>query len=77
MGEFFICPICGNSDSRKVGYINGVPYCRACITFKGNDAKFLDRNNYESDYSISYSLAKNQLDVSNKLLMNFKNSLII
>lgn len=73
MGEFFICPICGNSDLRKVGYINGVPYCRACITFKGNDAKFLDRNNYESDYSISYSLTKNQLDVSNKLLMNFKN----
>lgn len=30
MGDYYKCPRCGNSDIRKLGYLNGKIYCRAC-----------------------------------------------
>ena len=75
MGEFFVCPICGNKDIRKIGYLYGKPYCRACISFKGNEALLKERDNNESDYSISYPLTINQLEVSTKLLDNNKQNI--
>ena len=38
MGNNFICPRCGNQDPKYVGYLNGKPYCRFCITMKGKQA---------------------------------------
>ena len=72
MGEFFVCPICGNSDEKKIGYINGKAYCRACITFKGQCVSYEEKESDESEFSISYELSKEQKDISSKLLTNFK-----
>ena len=35
----FVCPICGNSDTRYIGFRKGKPYCRKCITFRGQELK--------------------------------------
>ena len=39
MGDqyLFICPICGNTDTHSIGTLNGKPYCRRCIVFKGEE----------------------------------------
>lgn len=37
--EPFRCPRCGNRDPRKIGYRQGRPYCRACLSFCGETAK--------------------------------------
>ena len=34
----FTCPICGNTDIHSIGYLNGNPYCRKCIVFRGQEA---------------------------------------
>ena len=34
----YSCPICGNTDIHSIGFLNGKPYCRKCITFKGEEA---------------------------------------
>ena len=36
----FTCHVCGNTDSHSIGMINGKPYCRRCIAFKGEEAGF-------------------------------------
>ena len=34
------CPTCGNTDTHSVGYLNGKPYCRRCISFKGEEVEY-------------------------------------
>ena len=34
----YVCPVCGNSDPFYIGYKNGKPYCRKCISIKGKEA---------------------------------------
>lgn len=67
----YICPICNNKDPIYIGYKNGVPYCRRCITFQGNDAKPLFRSDHNSNYYINYSLSKEQELIANKICYNF------
>ena len=50
----FTCPICGNTDVHSIGYINGKPYCRRCISFcgvwiPGNTKTITERRNYEQE----------------------------
>ena len=35
----FVCPICGNTDIYSIGYLNGKPYCRRCISFRGEEVE--------------------------------------
>ena len=35
----YVCPVCGNADTRAIGFLNNKPYCRKCLTFKGQEAK--------------------------------------
>jgi len=73
MSDFFICPVCGNTDSRYVGYRNGKPYCRLCISFSGNGADFKQPKIKEATIKLSYSLSEEQKTISNGLIENFKN----
>ena len=34
------CPVCGNTDARSIGILNGKLYCRRCIYFRGDGAKY-------------------------------------
>ena len=77
--ESYKCPICGNTDIRSIGYLNGKPYCRRCISFRGNEAigdyPLCDK----ADYQLDYELTKEQNTLSNQLVDNFRhgvNSLV-
>ena len=67
----FICPICGNIDAMFIGYRKGKPYCRKCITFRGQEVT----NNYvpndNADYVLHYELSNDQKRLSKQLLNNY------
>lgn len=69
----FKCSRCGNSDPRKIGYKNGAPYCRNCITFP--KAELLETNvvSNVSNIYLTYSLSPEQKTLSDKLVNNFLN----
>lgn len=75
MGEIFTCPVCGNSDPRYVGYKNGKPYCRKCISFQGREADCPLPRPKETLLSLSYSLSKEQRQLSDQIVANFKNGI--
>ena len=64
----FTCPICGNTDIHSFGYLNGKPYCRRCISFKGEEVE------HKPSYPIhlSYKLSPEQKQLSDKLVENYK-----
>ena len=75
MGNNFICPRCGNQDPKYVGYLNGKPYCRFCITMKGKEA---DKNHYAHGavvLKLGYSLSKDQEKLSKQIVANYKNKI--
>ena len=73
MSEKFICPLCGNSDEKYVGYLNGKPYCRLCITFKGKEADYTPSRMGKTEAFLNYSLSEDQQRLSDQLLENYKN----
>lgn len=75
----FTCPICGNSGTRYIGIRNGMPYCRKCITFRGQEATDDYRLCDKADYELEYQLTKEQKVMSDQLVDNFRygvNSLV-
>lgn len=72
MEEKYICPICGNSDLNSIGYRNGLPYCRKCISFRGEEARGILHYPKSSFYKLDYDLSKEQQELSNSLLSNYK-----
>lgn len=72
----FKCSLCGNEDIKYVGYKKGVPYCRKCISFKGESAD-LDISFVKKQCKafLKYDLSKEQESISLSLLDNFKNHL--
>ncbi len=80
MDSNFVCPNCGNSDPLYIGYRNGVPYCRKCITFKTKNKVNVDyKSSGYAPYILNYDLSLEQTCLSNQLVNNFKhhkNSLV-
>ena len=79
MGKLFICPRCGNTDSRYIGYKNGIPYCRACIGFQGRKADVGFAVNRNVSLELNYPLSERQKEISDSVvyaLLNHKNVLI-
>ena len=72
MGASFVCSICGNDDLRYIGHRNGVPYCRKCITFQGKAARQVLPRPRDSPLCLSYSLSKEQTELAQKAVDNFK-----
>ena len=72
MGDFFICPICGNKDPRYIGYKNGKPYCRKCISFIGEEAKKEYKTPEKARIFLEYDLSPEQKELSDSLIANFK-----
>lgn len=70
--ERFICPLCGNSDEKYIGYRNGEPYCRLCLSFKGKQADYYPSKMKQSEINISYNLSNEQKALSKNLLDNFQ-----
>lgn len=75
----YSCPICGNTDIHSIGYLNGKPYCRRCISFRGKEADEPVIEPKDADYHLTYRLSKEQKELSNQLVKNYKegfNSLV-
>ena len=68
----YSCPICGNTDIRSIGYRNGKPYCRKCITFRGQEASGNYIQNDSGEYTLHYELSDDQKRLSKQLVENYK-----
>ena len=72
MGNNFICPRCGNSNPKYIGYLKGKPYCRFCISMNGKAAAPKKKGRGIVSMRLSYPLSKEQTFISNKVLANYK-----
>lgn len=69
----FKCSICGNEDEKYIGYINGKPYCRRCISFKGEPADYsIVIHKYKGQAKINYPLSEEQEKISKDALNAIK-----
>lgn len=75
MEEIFVCPICGNDDPKYFGYRNGKIYCRKCISFQGQEVKGDESYPTSVNYYLEYNLSKEQEELSNTLVSNYKNGI--
>ena len=71
----FKCPVCGNTDQHSIGIINGKPYCRRCISFKGEEAKYVYSKPKDATIFLSYDLSEEQRVLSDRLIKNFDNNI--
>ena len=72
MNDSFVCPICGNSDINSIGYIHGKPYCRMCISFKGEEVEKKHSYPKKAPIFLDYELSIEQESLSDDLVENYK-----
>ncbi len=73
---FFVCEVCQTSEERYIGYRNGKPYCRRCITFKGEEVKpIIKRYRKKFRLTLDYSLSPDQMRLSENLILNYMNGI--
>ena len=75
--ESYKCPICGNTDIHSIGYLNGKPYCRRCISFRGEDVEHKPSYPKKAPIHLEYELSPEQKELSDKLVENYKKELIV
>ena len=68
----YSCPVCGSTDIHSIGYLNGKPYCRRCISFKGEEVEHNPSHPKKAPLHLSYELSKEQKELSDKLVENYK-----
>ena len=55
--------------------LNGKPYCRKCITFRGREAEEPILEPKNADFTLTYRLSKEQKTLSRQLVNNYKNGI--
>lgn len=75
MANLFVCPICGNNNPNSIGYLNGKPYCRACISFISRDQIIRKQIPKRANIFLEYQLSEEQNLLSQKLILNYKNGI--
>lgn len=70
--ETYKCPICGNTDIHSIGYLNGKPYCRRCISFRGEEVEHMSSYPKKAPIHLEYELSSEQKELSDKLVENYK-----
>ena len=70
--NLFTCPICGNTDIHSIGLLNGKPYCRRCISFKGEEVEHMPSYPKKAPIHLEYELSPEQKELSDKLVENYK-----
>lgn len=67
----FKCDVCGNSDEKYLGELNGKVYCRKCLSFRKKEGDIEElKSNKEVLLKMKYSLTKEQQRLSDKLMEN-------
>ena len=72
MKNNFKCPRCGNDNPKYIGYRNGIPYCRFCISLRGENAPNYKYSGNEAVLSLKYDLSSEQKEISERIIFNFK-----
>lgn len=67
----FVCPRCGNANPKYIGYLNGKPYCRFCISFKGEEANPYKYSGSKPILHLDYSLSEEQRKISKQVILNY------
>ena len=67
----FTCPVCGNTDIHSIGYLNGKPYCRRCISFRGEEIERKPSYPKKAPIHLEYELSPEQKELSDKLVENY------
>ena len=71
----FTCPICGNTDIHSIGILNGKPYCRRCISFRGEEVEYKPSSPKNAPIHLHYELSDEQKELSEKLVDNYMNNI--
>lgn len=69
--ELWKCPRCGNEDIKFIGRKKGIPYCRRCIEFQGEEVSYTFRQKQEVHYELKYPLSPEQIRASNEILEGY------
>lgn len=70
--QIYLCPVCGNTDIHSIGMLNGKPYCRRCISFKGEEVEHKASYQKKAPIHLEYELSPEQKELSDKLVDNYK-----
>lgn len=73
--EHFVCPRCGNANPKYIGYLNGKPYCRFCISFRGEEAKPYRYSGAKPQLHLDYPLSDDQRKISHQVVLNYINGI--
>ena len=68
----FTCPVCGNTDIHSIGYLNGKPYCRRCISFRGEEVEYKPSYPKKAPIYLEYEPSTEREELSEKLVENYK-----
>ena len=69
----FICSYCGNTESKYIGFLNGNPYCRKCVQFRGEQVKSATHSKrIDGTLFLEYGLSEKQRNISQKIVEAFK-----
>ncbi|MCR4879941.1 MAG: DEAD/DEAH box helicase family protein [Bacilli bacterium] len=73
--EEFVCLVCGCRDKKYIGIKAGHPYCRRCISFRGEEV--VDDISYptRAPIYIDYELSDDQKKLSSQLVENYKSGI--
>ena len=64
--------MCGNTDIHSIGMLNGKPYCRKCISFRGEEVEHKPSYPKKAPIHLEYELSPEQKELSDKLVENYK-----
>ena len=70
--DSFVCSACGNNNPKYIGIRKGKPYCRKCITFRGQEASGYYIQSDIAEYELHYELTEDQKRLSKQLVDNYK-----
>ena len=67
----YICSICVSTDKHSIGIRNGKPYCRRCVSFKGEEVEYKPSFPERAPIHLSCELSPEQKKLSEKLVENY------
>lgn len=68
----FVCKNCGNSNPLFIGFKNGKPYCRRCISMQGDKVQKMPLSKGAVKFELPYELTPEQSNISDNVLISFK-----